>query len=353
MKRISLIFLLFLAALPATAQTTITLSPATPAPGQTVTATVRGRWPDSCTPTLKEARVVDRTVIIEGEITGCELRLCAAVATDYTLTTTFTAPGGTAPFDIEYYVNVCGTNRKLIATTTASLFGVCDFGHALTVTPSGVRVGDQIVLRWCNPSRTQPDNTFTVTGYRIYVSKSETGPFTKLMDVAGAATDSIQFTATTSDIGTNYFMVEAIGCTTTITGECVPTTLLTNIATVSVSATTGCAPNATTLCLGNGRFELTGRWRANGQNGDARPVQLTADSGYFWFFDEDNVEVTVKVLNACSLAPGAYWVFASGMTNVEVELTVLDTLRNTTKTYSNPAGTTFVTKLDTNAFACP
>ena len=29
-------------------------------------------------------------------------------------------------------------------------------------------------------------------------------------------------------------------------------------------------------------------------------VPLTSDSGYFWFFDADNIELVVKVLDACT-----------------------------------------------------
>jgi hypothetical protein len=83
-------------------------------------------------------------------------------------------------------------------------------------------------------------------------------------------------------------------------------------------------------------------------------VTLTGESGYFWFFDPGNVEVTVKVLNACALN-NRYWVFAAGMTNVRVVLTVTDTKTGTaTKTYTNPQGRVFRSILDTGAFAtCP
>jgi hypothetical protein len=352
MKKSILAVLFILAiALPAAAQTTFTLNPPNPAPGQTVTLTIQSRWPDSCFPTFKEVRVVGRTVIVESEVTGCEVRLCAAVAVDYTITATFTAPSGSAPFDIEYYADVCGNRRTLLATTTVPLSGVCDFGHSLVASQTSIRVGDRTTLRWCNPATTTPDNAFTVTGYGVFFSSAPDGPFREIVTIQGATTTSVELTATTFDIGTSYFYVEARGCTTTITGQCVPATLLSNIVNTTVSAANGCAPNATTLCLGNGRFQVTARWRApNNANGDGRPVQLTRDSGHFWFFDEENVEVTVKVLDAC---PSSYWVFASGMTNVEVELKVVDTKNNVTKTYTNPQGMTFQTKTDTSAFACP
>ena len=61
----------------------------------------------------------------------------------------------------------------------------------------------------------------------------------------------------------------------------------------------------------------------------------------------------VKILNGCGTG-GHYWVFAGGLTNVNVVITVTDTQTNTTKTYTNPANTVFNPIQDTGAFAtCP
>ena len=118
--------------------------------------------------------------------------------------------------------------------------------------------------------------------------------------------------------------------------------------------TTACVAGGPALCLSNGRFQVTANWQIpNGNNGPAQGVTLTGDSGYFWFFDAANVELTVKVLDACGVN-NRKWVFLSGLTNVRVDLTVTDTKTGTVKTYSNPQGRVFRTILDTNAFAtCP
>ncbi|HEX5715648.1 MAG TPA: hypothetical protein VF179_05775, partial [Thermoanaerobaculia bacterium] len=82
-------------------------------------------------------------------------------------------------------------------------------------------------------------------------------------------------------------------------------------------------------------------------------VPLTSDTGYFWFFGSTNVEMIIKVLNGCG-ANNRYWVFAGGLTNVRVRITVTDTLRGVTKQYTNPQGTAFQPIQDTSAFAtCP
>jgi hypothetical protein len=114
-----------------------------------------------------------------------------------------------------------------------------------------------------------------------------------------------------------------------------------------------CAAGGGHLCLNAGRFRVTGQFAAGPQQGTARAVTLTGEAGYLWFFRPDNVEVVTKVLNGCGLN-GRYWVFSSGLTNVETTLTVTDTARGTVKTYPNPAGRVFQPVLDTAAFdSCP
>ncbi len=114
---------------------------------------------------------------------------------------------------------------------------------------------------------------------------------------------------------------------------------------------TACVQGGSNLCLGdNGRFKVTVIWRTVQTFGPGQAGRLTPDTGYFWFFSPTNVELTIKVLNGCSLN-NRYWVFLSGLTNLDSTITVTDTATGQTKTYTNPANTTFVTRLDTNAFA--
>jgi hypothetical protein len=111
-----------------------------------------------------------------------------------------------------------------------------------------------------------------------------------------------------------------------------------------------CAPGPETLCLQGGRFRIETEWRTpQGGEGRGRAVQLTPDTGYFWFFRDGNVEEVVKVLDACSFDQ-RFWVFAAGLTNVRVVTTVTDTLRDETRTYINEQGQAFRPLQDTNAF---
>ncbi len=107
-----------------------------------------------------------------------------------------------------------------------------------------------------------------------------------------------------------------------------------------------------TLYLDGGRFAVKAHWSTQGSSGDAKQVSLTNDTGYFWFFSASNTEVVVKVLDACSV-DGHFWVFASGLTNLGVTLTVTDTQKGTTMTYTNNDGTPFAPIGDFSSFvAC-
>ena len=109
------------------------------------------------------------------------------------------------------------------------------------------------------------------------------------------------------------------------------------------------ACGADTLCLAGGRFRITADWQTATGPGSGHPVLLTANTGYFWFFDSANVEMLVKVLDACR-DYDREWVFAGGLTDVGVTMTVTDTRMGISKTYVNPPGTAFLPIQDTSTF---
>lgn len=116
-----------------------------------------------------------------------------------------------------------------------------------------------------------------------------------------------------------------------------------------------CTPGITAMCLSNDRFKVRTHWRAfDGDNGAGPTVPGSSpDSGLFWFFQEDNWEALVKMVNACSFND-RYWVFSAATTNVEYTLTVTDTESQTVKSYFNPMGNPAAAVTDTSAFAtCP
>ena len=114
----------------------------------------------------------------------------------------------------------------------------------------------------------------------------------------------------------------------------------------------GCRSNATTLCLNENRFRVHASFRtASGISGAAKAVSLTSDSGYFWFFNDANDELVVKLVDACGLpAFENFWVFATGLTNVEVRIVVVDTVSGATRIYDNALNHNFEPILDTGSF---
>ena len=115
-----------------------------------------------------------------------------------------------------------------------------------------------------------------------------------------------------------------------------------------------CVADATTLCLNGGRFRVTAYYSADdGASGAGNARVLTGDSGYFWFFDAANIELVVKVLDACTFSTPNFWVFAGGLTNVGVNLIVEDTVTGASQTYTNPIGNPYQPLQDTRAFPCP
>jgi hypothetical protein len=118
-------------------------------------------------------------------------------------------------------------------------------------------------------------------------------------------------------------------------------------ASTSTNRQQSCATGGQELCVQSQRHKIRVYWQiAGGQQGRGNAVQLTADTGSFWFFHPDNVEMVVKVLDACTLN-NAYWVFAGGLTNVQVIWTVTDTVSGAIRTYMNPLGTPFAPVQDT------
>ena len=96
------------------------------------------------------------------------------------------------------------------------------------------------------------------------------------------------------------------------------------LAETRIEVTAPAVPNPV-LALQGERFRVTiDRGLADGTTTPATAERLTDDSGYFWFFDPGNVEVTVKVLDGRPVN-GHFWMFAASMTDRPFTLTVMDT----------------------------
>ena len=118
-----------------------------------------------------------------------------------------------------------------------------------------------------------------------------------------------------------------------------------------------CNPGPTTLCLGaDGRFRAEVEYADfAGSRGDGETFDISPrDSGLFYFFDQNNIEMLLKVLDACDSEFNAFWVFYAATTNVEFTLTITDTQTGVVQVYENALGNPAAPVLDTTAFmTCP
>ncbi len=123
---------------------------------------------------------------------------------------------------------------------------------------------------------------------------------------------------------------------------------------VLVPPETGCAASSSALCLGAERFRIAVEWRDyQGRRGTGHAYPLTTDSGLFWFFSETNLEVLVKVVNACA-GFSRHWVYAAATTDVEYTVIATDTATGRSRSYFNPLGRRSPAITDSDAFAtCP
>ncbi len=120
----------------------------------------------------------------------------------------------------------------------------------------------------------------------------------------------------------------------------------------AIERRSACVESPTARCLG-GRFRAEIEFRA--YDGLMGPAQATAarsaDTAIFSFFDPDNWELMVKVLDGCGINQ-RFWVYSSASTDVEYTMTITDTLTGAEKVYTNPLGRIALTVTDNLAFAC-
>jgi hypothetical protein len=180
----------------------------------------------------------------------------------------------------------------------------------------------------------------------------QTAAFTHVASGPGSVMFNLQNTTCAGD-------EETVGTSTTDNGPSVATTITENVTTGG----SGCAANATTLCIddvpGDKRFQITSSFatvQAGGESGNGHAVPLSSvgvtEGGLFWFFQATNPEMLVKVINGCALN-SHFWVFYSAGTNVGFTVTVTDTKTTHSVKYQNTDLTAAPPEQDTGALPCP
>ena len=125
-------------------------------------------------------------------------------------------------------------------------------------------------------------------------------------------------------------------------------------------STMPCVRDAQTACLLDDRFEVKVAMKnfANPPATFAGVIQLyqgasseSEQSVSFYSFTDGNVEVFVKLVDACA-SPNfnSFWLFAAGATTAETTIAVRDTHTGLVQMISNPGGRLFQSVADTQAF---
>ena len=106
-----------------------------------------------------------------------------------------------------------------------------------------------------------------------------------------------------------------------------------------------------TLRLMGDQFRVRVSWRdpGSGRAGFGHAVPGPGLTGYFWFFDDSNLELLVKALDGRPLNKH-YWLFYGALSDVEYWVDVTETRTGRTKRYHNPPGS-LCGRGDTSAFS--
>ena len=100
-------------------------------------------------------------------------------------------------------------------------------------------------------------------------------------------------------------------------------------------------------CLQFGRFEVEAHWA---DNLPVKQIGISESSVLGYYFDPDNLEMMVKVLDGCSIN-GHYWVFFAAMTDQKFQVDVRD-YQNRTRLHWEHLGGAPTTVNHTQAFPC-
>jgi len=112
-----------------------------------------------------------------------------------------------------------------------------------------------------------------------------------------------------------------------------------------------CEDGGYNICLWNSRFFVEVDWStSDGNSGKGTAIPLTSDSGYFWFFENSNVELLVKIKDGCAVNE-YFWFFWGAMTDVQYTINVIDMETGAAKRIEGLQGVQYSGN-DIHAFAC-
>lgn len=124
------------------------------------------------------------------------------------------------------------------------------------------------------------------------------------------------------------------------------------MAALDSSGYTDCEPRATPLSFDGGYIVRMCYEVSDGTIGEAKSgTWASGQSGLLWFFNRDNAEVLIKVLDGCSINDHR-WVYVAPVTDLAFNLVVIRISDGQRWFHRNKSGHTAATSSDTAAFRC-
>ena len=220
----------------------------------------------------------------------------------------------------------------------AAAFGARVFGEGAVI-PTG-----QVVI--ANPARacTAIDD---VTGKIVLIERNDCTFISKFENaVAAGATAVIVYNSASPSSGTPEDLVAMAGESDNTT---VPALFLRRSDGLELrdlvinGPDLACTPGPATACLLGGRFQVNVAYTTESSAGVGQVMSFNGaraesdQSAFFFFFDNANFEMGVKMVDACSFND-SFWVFVSGLTNQGFVVNILDTFTGQSRPYLNPLG---------------
>lgn len=327
------------------------VSPSQPEDDEIVSFILSGTWHNGCTPKFKSGRIGSRVIEIFYE-TGSS---CTRAFTDYKEKVRTEDPLKAGEWTV--YAIIDGKKRA---------------ARRFTVAPAFQHTEDTVQFRSTRVSFDEDSHTAFVTVERTGSLQGDVSVDFHTEDATATAGEDFEHTqgsltwrhgdrsAKTVSIrllddfdfeGDEFFVVALDHAT----GAAIGSPHETRVEIVDDEKAHGggaCHASENTLCLQNGRFEVTLDWRTpQGKEGRGNQGTFTDETGYFWFFSSKNIEVLVKILDGCSLND-SYWVYVAGLTNIWVDVAIRDTETGEIKNWTNPMGQSFRPIEDTGYFDC-
>lgn len=207
--------------------------------------------------------------------------------------------------------------------------------------PSGLRAAgqseDEIRLIWA------ADST-AASGFRIE-RRQEGGDFEEIASVPAAARSFTDSGLPGDTIFHYRVRAEGLEGLSAYSG----------IAAGATDGLPGPCDDTRALCLKDGRFEATVRWRPSEDDieSDAKGLLLPETRGSGLFSLDDDLQLLLNVRDGCAVNDH-YWLDFAAATDAELLVKVRDTLTGRTWVYFNPAGSVPAPVRDVDAFAtCP